>query len=98
MHGIACYAEFSHNHFDIRLENEDLKEAWYWWWPEQDGAGRDLSEDHRVCYGETSTSTKISVDSGSLSRTQLVRQGSLVPGEREVREFEAAGETLDWAD
>jgi len=52
-HGIACYSSAHHNHLDIRLDNPDLKEAWYWYWPKQDKTSRDLAEDGKPCWGET---------------------------------------------
>ena len=54
-HGIACYSSLTHNHFDLRLQNESLRDAHYWWWPERDKVGRDLAEDERPCWGEKKT-------------------------------------------
>lgn len=49
--GIGCYSDLSHNHLDLRVENGDL-DAMSWWWPEQDGKGRDLAYDGKPCLGE----------------------------------------------
>jgi uncharacterized protein YcbK (DUF882 family) len=95
-HGIGCYSEFSHNHLDLRLENADLEEARFWWWPDQDDGGRDLAEDGRPCYGETA-STRISA-ARSLVGAALVKAGSFVPDRAEVQAFQGAGETLGWGD
>ena len=51
-HGIACYSSLTHNHFDLRLQNKQLREAQYWWWPQRDKLERDLADDARPCYGE----------------------------------------------
>jgi hypothetical protein len=95
--GIGCYSEFTHNHFDIRLENEDLVDAQYWWWPEQDAKDRDLAEDGRPCFGEVAA-PRISARAASSDAFSLSKAGSLVPGPAEVKDLEAAGETLGWGD
>lgn len=92
--GIGCYSEFTHNHFDIRLENDDLEMARYWWWPKQDGRERDLADDGKPCYGETTDARSVARAEGS----SVLKAGSYVPGRSEVERFEAAGETLNWAD
>ena len=50
--GVGCYSDLSHNHLDLRLENDALETSQYWWWPEQDERGRDLAYDHKPCWGE----------------------------------------------
>jgi zinc D-Ala-D-Ala carboxypeptidase len=50
--GIGCYSNLSHNHLDLRLENDALKTSQSWWWPTRDEKGRDLSYDGRPCWGE----------------------------------------------
>ncbi|MGH2735679.1 MAG: D-Ala-D-Ala carboxypeptidase family metallohydrolase [Actinomycetota bacterium] len=52
IHGIECYASASHSHFDLRIENRALRGERYWWWPERDRYGRELSSDGSVCRGE----------------------------------------------
>ena len=53
MHGIGCYSSLKHNHFDLRIQNEQLPEVSSWWWPEQDRYERDLADDNAPCWGET---------------------------------------------
>lgn len=55
IYGIGCYSSLSHNHFDIRIENADAPSSRFWWWPDQDGKGRDLADDGKPCFGETAT-------------------------------------------
>lgn len=81
-YGIGCYASFSHNHFDLRLHNEDLPEAQFWWWPERDSQGRDLDESGAPCWGEESTK--------SASSDEQTRSASLTP--RQVEDFESSVE------
>jgi zinc D-Ala-D-Ala carboxypeptidase len=83
-HGIGCYSSLSHNHFDIRLENSRLPSSQFWWWPEQDEKGRDLADDGKPCWGETST--KASMGTGARS------VAALLPTQRWVTEFASAGE------
>jgi uncharacterized protein YcbK (DUF882 family) len=52
LYGIGCYSSLSHNHFDIRLENEAAPGSQFWWWPDQDSKGRDLADDGKPCWGE----------------------------------------------
>jgi zinc D-Ala-D-Ala carboxypeptidase len=52
VHGIGCYSKLEHNHFDTRIDNEDLNSQRAWWWPERDSAGRDLDESGSPCWGE----------------------------------------------
>ncbi|MEA2452249.1 MAG: zinc D-Ala-D-Ala carboxypeptidase [Actinomycetota bacterium] len=58
IYGIGCYSSLSHNHFDIRIENNDAPGSKFWWWPEQDSAGRDLADDGKPCWGETAEKSK----------------------------------------
>lgn len=106
-HGIGCYSTSSHNHFDTRLDNKDAPEARYWWWPERDKEGRDLADDGRPCFGE-STSKSNSTDDGDAGtasyrttsavldaiRTLLPGAGSLIPSVTEVELFQKAGEPM----
>jgi zinc D-Ala-D-Ala carboxypeptidase len=91
--GIGCYSRYSHNHFDLRLENDDLAAARYWWWPKQDGRGRDLADDGKPCYGETS-SPRVAARAGR----SVLTAGAYVPGVLEIERFKATGETLNWGD
>ena len=52
LHGIGCYSKLTHNHFDIRMDNEELPSSQTWWWPHRDSAGRDLDDTGRPCWGE----------------------------------------------
>ena len=96
--GIGCYSSLSHNHFDLRLDNADLPAQRAWWWPQRDSKGRDLDATGQPCWGEKK-STKAGSGVGGADPRALgayVRgAGSLVPTEREVVAFEAAGEVSD---
>lgn len=52
IHGIECYANLVHNHLDIRIENRKLNDYRFWYWPERDRRGRDLTSNSRLCHGE----------------------------------------------
>jgi hypothetical protein len=52
IHGIVCSSSYRHNHLDLRIENPRLGRIRYWWWPERDRRGRDLSSNGRPCLGE----------------------------------------------
>jgi peptidoglycan hydrolase-like protein with peptidoglycan-binding domain len=96
--GIGCYANLTHDHFDLRMHNSDLPEARFWWWPEQDKYGRDLDEQGRPCWGEVKTAQTAAVTTPPLlSRVQraVPGAGSLVPSRQEVESFERAGEVAD---
>jgi hypothetical protein len=89
-HGIGCYQGFSHNHLDLRLDNEQLPEAQYWWWPDRDKEGRDLADNGQPCYGETT---------GHKASRMMLRvvefipgADALVPSARQVEDFEDAPE------
>ncbi len=91
-HGISCYSNTTHNHFDLRLENSDLPSAQFWYWPEVDGYGRELDDSGRPCWGEsvTRSSSLATADAEGVPAT-------LVPTTAEVRAFEEAGESDDLA-
>ena len=92
VHGIACYATLSHNHFDLRMQNRSLPQAAYWWWPDRDRYKRDLSEDGRPCYGEVrqSSSMSASMDGGG-GESHDVHEWT----EAELDEWKASGEPSD---
>ena len=103
IHGIACYSSLSHNHFDLRIENKDLRAGRFWWWPRRDGRGRDLTEGGSPCWGQ-GRSARASGASIPLFTTNSVLQdvrrgvvgaGSLVPSLQEIELFEFAGEGED---
>jgi zinc D-Ala-D-Ala carboxypeptidase len=52
LHGIGCYSKLSHNHFDVRIDNDELPSQQTWWWPDRDPSGRDLDESGTPCFGE----------------------------------------------
>lgn len=56
--GVGCYSDLSHNHLDLRLENEALETSQYWSWPDQDDKGRDLAHDGKPCWGEAKASAQ----------------------------------------
>lgn len=86
-HGIGCYSSLSHNHFDIRVENRDNPGSQFWWWPDQDTKGRDLADDGKPCYGET-TPEKQTSSSGGDSDGDSSRVGAmLVPSARLLASF-----------
>lgn len=82
VYGIGCYASFTHNHLDLRLHNEDLPEAQFWWWPDRDSHGRDLDEGGAPCWGEKDRR------SGDADESSATRAFSLVPRAAEVQAFE----------
>ena len=85
-HGIGCYSSLSHNHFDIRLENPKLPGSQAWWWPEKDGAGRDLADDGKPCWGESSRSA---AGRGSVETRDTT---ALLPSERFLESFSLEAE------
>ena len=91
-HGIACYSNTTHNHFDLRYENSALPSARAWWWPDVDSMGRELDEDNRPCWGESGGSTTAQARAPVASAVAGI---ALVPTGAEVRAFEEAGEPLD---
>ena len=97
--GIGCYASLSHNHFDLRVNNKDLAEARFWWWPDRDSQGRDLDSEGRPCFGEKSraaaVATRTTTTVLAAVRSGIPGAGSLVPSAREVHSFELAGEPDD---
>ena len=62
--GVGCYSDLSHNHLDLRLENDALETSQFWWWPKQDEEGRDLAYDDKPCWGE---GRKGATDKGELA-------------------------------
>ncbi len=52
IHGIGCYSSLSHNHFDLRMQNESLEAGRFWWWPKVDEFKRHLASDGLPCWGE----------------------------------------------
>jgi len=74
LHGIACYSSFRHNHLDIRLDNPDLKEAWYWYWPKENNRGQHLAEDGKVCWGEVIQNSVASVMSTMGATTEALSE------------------------
>lgn len=80
IYGIGCYSSLSHNHFDIRIENNDAPSSQFWWWPEQDDQGRDLADDDKPCWGET--------DEKHSSRGSAM----LLPSDRLLSSFAATSE------
>jgi zinc D-Ala-D-Ala carboxypeptidase len=52
IHGIECYSSLSHNHIDLRIENTNLGDYRFWYWPKRDRRGRDLTSDSQLCLGE----------------------------------------------
>jgi uncharacterized protein YcbK (DUF882 family) len=104
IHGIACYSSLSHNHFDLRIENKDLRAGRFWWWPRRDRRGRDLTEGGSPCWGQgrsaRASGSALIPRSTTTSVLHDVRQGvagagSLVPSLQEIELFEFAGEGED---
>ena len=104
IHGIACYSSLSHNHFDLRIENKELRAGRFWWWPRRDRRGWDLTEGGSPCWGQgrsvrasgsalipRSTTTSVLHD----VRRGVAGAGSLVPSLQEIELFEFAGEGED---
>ncbi len=101
VHGIGCYSELSHNHFDIRLENIAWQGTRGWWWPDTDKKGRDLDEEGKLCWGQGET--KLGAESAEDSQIVVggvvispTASGSSRPSEQEVEAFEEAGEPSDY--
>ena len=65
-HGIGCYSSLSHNHLDLRMQNEALAGARFWWWPERDEHGRDLADDGLPCYGEIKQTSSVSASGAAV--------------------------------
>lgn len=83
-HGIGCYSSLSHNHFDIRLENPKLPASQSWWWPQQDGNGRDLADDGAPCWGESSRSAR--------RHSAGIGDAALLPSERLLTDLSTEAE------
>ena len=87
VHGIGCYSSLSHNHLDLRMYNISASVGVFWWWPRQDRAGRDLADDSKPCWGETS------------HRARVSSAGSALPSVTEIEAWEDHGEVpLEGAD
>lgn len=95
VHGIGCYSKLSHNHFDLRMDNENLASQRAWWWPRRDSRGRDLDEAGRPCWGEGGRRKATALASFDAVRRALPGSGSAIPTEAEIALFEAAGEVTD---
>ena len=76
--GIGCYSSLSHNHMDIRLENNKLPSSQYFWWPEQDEEGRDLADDGKPCWGEGTVKPVGTEDDSARSTSALEPSESLL--------------------
>ena len=85
--GIGCYAQQTHNHFDIRVDNGALPSSQFWWWPKQNSSGQDLDDQSRPCYGETSTGSLVS-SRGQIAPPELLTQS-------QIRAFASEGETAN---
>jgi zinc D-Ala-D-Ala carboxypeptidase len=88
VHGIACYASFTHNHFDLRLDNKQLPQAQYWWWPTRDAKGRDLDVSGGRCWGETAQSKRAAAAFVNATRAVDPNWASYVPSRQEGDAFE----------
>jgi peptidoglycan hydrolase-like protein with peptidoglycan-binding domain len=90
-YGIGCYSQFSHNHLDLRLENSDLPQGQYWWWPRQDNKGRDLAQDNKPCWGETAQAGRMAglalADVITAVADAIPGAGSLLPSPAEIEAF-----------
>ena len=105
VHGIGCYSNMSHNHFDVRIDNKDLPSGHFWWWPKKDSKGRELADDGRPCWGQRSSysarptgTTFAETTTGRVLREiqkSIPGAGSLVPNLAEIEAFEEAGEVED---
>lgn len=92
VHGIGCYASFTHNHMDLRLHNDDLPQAQYWWWPDRDGKGRDLDETSTPCWGETKESKRAYAGLVNAARAVDPSWASYLPSRTEGESFQEAPE------
>lgn len=92
MHGIGCYSSLPHNHFDLRMQNESLEDARFWWWPERDEHNRDLADDRLPCYGEIKQTTSVSASGAAIEAGSLTMPAWST---RQLERWEAAGEPED---
>lgn len=92
--GIGCYSSLSHNHFDLRLENQKAPSSQFWWWPEQDGKGRDLADDNKPCWGETTAKPagEDSTDGSSRTSSSSLPSAMLLPSAQLLSAFESQPE------
>jgi len=91
VHGIGCYSSLSHNHLDLRMDNESLAGARAWWWPERDDHGRDLADDGLPCYGEIKRTSSVSASGAAVESSSDLQQWSPA----ELDRWKAAGEEQD---
>ena len=68
------------------MENDELDDARFWWWPEKDGQGRDLADDGKPCWGEESGPRQTQSGSDGSIRA------ALVPSQSFLTAFESAPE------
>ena len=95
-HGIGCYSRLSHNHFDLRMDNEELPSSQFWWWPDRDAAGRELDEAGVPCWGEKPRRPPTGPAAVFAAVLRAVPgAGSLIPSSAEVEAFGSAGEPSD---
>ena len=90
VHGIGCYSNLSHNHFDLRMQNEALEAAKFWWWPKRDEFGRDLASDGLPCWGEVKSDSVLA--SGAATRGSYDLHGW---SESQLDSWKADGENLN---
>ena len=91
VHGIGCYSSLSHNHFDLRMQNESLEGARAWWWPKRDEHKRDLADDGLPCYGEIKQTSSVSASGAAIGRISDAHAWS----EAELREWRLEGDAPD---
>lgn len=93
--GIGCYSQYTHNHLDLRVENEDLSAARYWWWPKQDEQGRDLDSRGDPCWGEKAktTSGRMVASAVDAVATWIPGADSVLPSPEEIEAFTEAPES-----
>lgn len=87
--GIACYSTTTHSHLDIRLDNIELPEAMYWYWPETDDKGRELADDGNLCSGEKAYFKQKKEESNML---RSVRAWQPTPTVRDIEAFRTSGD------
>jgi hypothetical protein len=92
VHGIGCYSSLSHNHFDLRMQNESLEGARAWWWPKRDEHDRDLADDGLPCYGEIKKTSSVSASGAAIESASLdLHEWS----QAELDRWKAGGEALN---
>jgi zinc D-Ala-D-Ala carboxypeptidase len=102
--GIGCYSDLSHNHFDVRVENQKNEDAAFWWWPDRDKKGRDLDAGGSPCFGErrrariafARITPPVTTPSVLTAIVRLIPgAGSRLPNATEIATFSTSGEVLD---